>query len=342
MSQTYLSVSNPPSRGAALLLSALVLVTGLTLQLGRLTLGAWAGLTAPGPATPDQAFGLIASAAGTALTAWLLSALAVSTVAAAASRSRMAVPAARTARRIAPAAVRNAVAALLGVALIATPTVAQAATYRPMLAATAGAAASETGANGSVAGIIEPLPGARAAGPATADAKAGTTLALVRSDRTSAGTTAVTSTTHEAADPESPREKLLEMLSPGWTPERPRPTAASGSRAKIGVLTSTPRRAVREPKGHHVVVKRGDTLWSIAAQHLGPGASDVAIAHEWPRWYQVNRHLIGADPHKLLPGERLRSPDLLSRPAKPEQRTHAEPSGQSPTQQQNQPKEAGR
>ncbi|WP_352300711.1 LysM peptidoglycan-binding domain-containing protein [Kineosporia sp. NBRC 101731] len=93
--------------------------------------------------------------------------------------------------------------------------------------------------------------------------------------------------------------------------------------------------------GHHVVVKRGDTLWSIAAQHLGPGANDVDIAHEWPRWYQVNRHLIGADPHKLLPGERLRSPDLVSRPATPEQRTRAEAPVPSQTKQHSQ-REAGR
>ncbi|GLY28421.1 hypothetical protein Kisp02_17860 [Kineosporia sp. NBRC 101731] len=340
MSQTYLSVSNPPSRGAALLLAALALVTGLTLQLGHLALGSWAELTAPGPATPDQAFGFIASAAGTALTAWLLVALAASTLAAAASRSRMAAPTARTARRIAPAAVRNAVAALLGVALVATPTVAQAATYRPMLAASASAAATETSANNSVAMTVESTTGALTTGSATADATDGAILTLVRSTPTSRRTT-VASATGEATDSASPREKLLELLSPGWTPERPRPTATSRSQAEVGVLTSSPRRAVREPMGHHVVVKRGDTLWSIAAQHLGPGANDVDIAHEWPRWYQVNRHLIGADPHKLLPGERLRSPDLVSRPATPEQRTRAEAPVPSQTKQHSQ-REAGR
>jgi nucleoid-associated protein YgaU len=57
-----------------------------------------------------------------------------------------------------------------------------------------------------------------------------------------------------------------------------------------------------------VVVRPGDTLWSIAAAYLGPGASREQIAASWPRWYAANRHLIGADPGVIQPGERLRPP----------------------------------
>jgi nucleoid-associated protein YgaU len=57
-----------------------------------------------------------------------------------------------------------------------------------------------------------------------------------------------------------------------------------------------------------VVVHRGDTLWSIAARHLGPGATAAEIAHEWPRWYAANRNRIGADPDLILPGTPLVPP----------------------------------
>ena len=53
---------------------------------------------------------------------------------------------------------------------------------------------------------------------------------------------------------------------------------------------------------------RGDSLWAIAARHLGPGATDAEVAREWPRWYAANRDTIGADPDLLLPGQVLRVP----------------------------------
>lgn len=54
-----------------------------------------------------------------------------------------------------------------------------------------------------------------------------------------------------------------------------------------------------------VTVLRGDTLWSLAAAQLGPGASDEQIARAWPAWYELNRHLLPCGPHLLLPGQRL-------------------------------------
>ena len=55
-------------------------------------------------------------------------------------------------------------------------------------------------------------------------------------------------------------------------------------------------------------VRRGDCLWTIAARSLGPGAGPVAIEAAWHRWYQTNRHVVGADPNLLLPGQRLTPP----------------------------------
>lgn len=54
-----------------------------------------------------------------------------------------------------------------------------------------------------------------------------------------------------------------------------------------------------------VTVVRGDTLWSLAAAHLGPGASDEQVARAWPRWYELNRPVLPDGPHRLLPGQRL-------------------------------------
>jgi nucleoid-associated protein YgaU len=57
-----------------------------------------------------------------------------------------------------------------------------------------------------------------------------------------------------------------------------------------------------------VAVLAGDTLWDIVAQYLGPDASDVDIALEWPQWYAANRAQIGGNPDVLLPGQVLQAP----------------------------------
>ena len=55
-------------------------------------------------------------------------------------------------------------------------------------------------------------------------------------------------------------------------------------------------------------MRRGDSLWSIVARQLGPGASDAEIAHEWPRWFEANAAVIGDDPDLILPGQQLVPP----------------------------------
>lgn len=97
---------------------------------------------------------------------------------------------------------------------------------------------------------------------------------------------------------------------PGWVPARiPAPpppvpdvrlvTAAGSSRAVHGADDG-------------LVVRRGDTLWHLAARALGPSASAAQIAAEWPRWWQANRAVIGADPDLLMPGARLVAPAALT------------------------------
>lgn len=88
--------------------------------------------------------------------------------------------------------------------------------------------------------------------------------------------------------------------APGWVPDRPLVRRQPSPRL---VATSPPR---EERPG--VVVRRGDTLWAIARQHLGPGATDAEVAQEWPRWHHANRAVIGPDPDRLLPGMVLQAP----------------------------------
>lgn len=65
-----------------------------------------------------------------------------------------------------------------------------------------------------------------------------------------------------------------------------------------------------------VVVRSGDSLWSITARWLGPGASDAAVAARWRSWYATNRTVVGPDPDVLRPGQVL-SPPPGSRVAYP-------------------------
>jgi len=88
---------------------------------------------------------------------------------------------------------------------------------------------------------------------------------------------------------------------PGWVPTRPE------HRPQPDVAALAPARRNPGPDDR-VVVRRGDTLWDLARRHLGPGASAAEVAASWPRWYAVNRDVIGPDPDVIRPGQRLRVP----------------------------------
>ncbi|MDQ0731608.1 LysM peptidoglycan-binding domain-containing protein [Arthrobacter sp. B1I2] len=98
-------------------------------------------------------------------------------------------------------------------------------------------------------------------------------------------------------------------LSPGWQPARPvvDPGLLAAPEART---TAGSEMGGRDTHGQvkAVTVLAGDTLWDIVATYLGPDASDVDIALEWPRWYAANRALIGGCPDVLLPGQILQAP----------------------------------
>jgi nucleoid-associated protein YgaU len=79
------------------------------------------------------------------------------------------------------------------------------------------------------------------------------------------------------------------------------PTTATAPRA--------PRAASDPPPRRVVVVRSGDSLWSIAARELGPHATDAEVAKAWPRWYHANADVIGPDAALIRPGQHLQVPD---------------------------------
>ena len=96
----------------------------------------------------------------------------------------------------------------------------------------------------------------------------------------------------------------------------PRPPAA-------GAAVSTPlldwptaplptQPAQARPTGPHdpepVVVRPGDSLWSLAERSLGDGATAAQVAATWPAWWSANRSVIGEDPDLLRPGAVLTPP----------------------------------
>jgi hypothetical protein len=95
----------------------------------------------------------------------------------------------------------------------------------------------------------------------------------------------------------------LSTFQPGWKPASP--VIDPGMLA--APATRAPARAPGLQAGS-VTVQAGDTLWDIAARYLGPGASDLDVALQWPRWYDANRALIGQNPDVLLPGQLLQPP----------------------------------
>ncbi len=59
------------------------------------------------------------------------------------------------------------------------------------------------------------------------------------------------------------------------------------------------------PVASTVVVRPGDSLWSIAAGLLVAGAPDAEVTAAWHRLHRTNLARIGADPDLILPGTRL-------------------------------------
>ncbi|MGJ7440307.1 LysM peptidoglycan-binding domain-containing protein [Aquipuribacter sp. MA13-6] len=181
------------------------------------------------------------------------------------------------------------VAALVVAALSAGPATASATGAPPVAVATATSPASEPSPGG------EP---SRRAGRAP-----GTWTALAEAVVPPATGAATTGTT---AAPSPPAADPTPTADPTAAPATVEPFRAPRGvdPASAALVTGTTTRPAlqRDPE---VVVRAGDTLWDLAAEHLGPGATDDEVARAWPSWWQANRAVVGDDPDLLLPGQRL-------------------------------------
>lgn len=201
---------------------------------------------------------------------------------------------AKVSRRIAPAVLRRMVAFAVGTAL--------AAAVSPVSAAYAASSAAPSSRPPTAAAVVDPPdPTLRPRGtlPVPSPVPRATPSPLPSPVPT-------TATSPNGAGPTS-----ATAPDPGFVPLAPTPAPMVS--AGIEALERSPRQLPTGTEGY--VVRRGDTLWDIAAAHLGPAATPAQIAAEWPRWYAANRHLIGPDPGHIVPGQSLIAPPEASNAA---------------------------
>ena len=230
----------------------------------------WSSTVAPETIEVAQGLELLTLAAAGVVAAWLGVLLLLGAVAALPGRSTA--PLRAVAERLAPRLAPRVAASLIAAAVALTPVgAAQASSFPASPAATS-------------AGV----PSGHAAPPLSAVL----TESTLPAESPSEG--APTRHTARTPDPESTRAP-----EPGWRPTAP---LAAPDPEAISLVS----RGTAEPDV--VVVRSGDTLWHIAARHLGEDADAAAIAEAWPRWHDANRAVIGSDPDYLLPGTRLAPP----------------------------------
>ncbi len=94
------------------------------------------------------------------------------------------------------------------------------------------------------------------------------------------------------------------LPTPRWSAE-PLPIQLPRVLGAPHAQRQTPDKASRE-----IIVKPGDTLWSIADAQLGRQATIAEISAFWPRIYEANRNVIGENPDHLEPGMVLQVPHI--------------------------------
>jgi DNA-binding CsgD family transcriptional regulator len=80
-----------------------------------------------------------------------------------------------------------------------------------------------------------------------------------------------------------------------------------------------------------IVVRPGDSLWSISSERLGPNATPQQIASEVERIYALNRDQFGGDPNMIFAGQKLLAPPVVGDPSTDEPSAEATP-GRETTQ----------
>lgn len=199
----------------------------------------------------------------------------------------------RASAAISPRFLRASARWIVGASLLASPLVSTSA-----LAATSGAPTPSLDRPAVVATIPSPAPVV----PTTPS----TALPVTKPAITpSAAPSAVLGT----ADPLN-----LDRPATPYVPPPPPAPAKVATPSGVEALAGAPH---RDTADDGYVVRRGDTLWSIAARHLGTDATAADVVRDWPRWYAANRAVIGADPALIKPGMVLAPPPSNAPPHVP-------------------------
>ena len=148
------------------------------------------------------------------------------------------------------------------------------------------------------------------AGPASAAATSASTAPAAVATAPAVTTSGPQDTTGGAGQPVSAPATEGAPAAEGapatWTPDRPAPTVVRRELPDVGVVTAAPRLGAQA--SGEIAVRRGDTLWSIAARQLGSDARADEVARTWPLWWHANRGVIGEDPDLIHPGQVLVAP----------------------------------
>ena len=120
----------------------------------------------------------------------------------------------------------------------------------------------------------------------------------------------------EQARHEEARRKMQESLrrreqkaqaAPPKPAAAPRPAAPPAGGVRPAGVTPTAARPAA-PAATSYTVAKGDSLSKIAKKHLGD-------ANAWRKIYEANRAVIGDDPDKIFPGQKLNLPGGATRQA---------------------------
>ncbi len=271
---------------------AVIALAGASLGLVLAMASSCRQLAASGAWELDPLVNVVAAGGATIVMVWLGASVSASTVQVLRGAARP---------RFSPVIVHRAVTMALGAGLVLAPAAAHAATpTAPAPTASRSISSTPTGAGLEL--------GAPGWGGATADAPAATTVpspvSTPSADSRSASSPSASSPSANSSSRDG-TPATRDSPTP-WLPSTPLVPLKTTPPAD-SLVVSTPR-SDQMPGADEVVVLRGDSLWRIAARHLGENASAAEIADAWPRWYEANKQVIGHDPNTIRPGQILHAP----------------------------------